>query len=80
VRSIRPANREESEKIITRVIDERVADGQLGECDLTLRDLEMARAVFISTLKGIYHPRIKYPASEGAARQSTPGMEKHVDA
>lgn len=63
VRSMRPTNADEVAEIVNRVFAERLADGQLSECDLTLRDLETARAVFISALKGVFHPRIQYPKS-----------------
>ncbi|MEE9615853.1 MAG: HDIG domain-containing metalloprotein [Anaerolineae bacterium] len=61
VRAIHPANAEEVAEIVGRVVAERVADGQLGECDLTLHDLATAREAFISALKGVFHPRIQYP-------------------
>jgi putative nucleotidyltransferase with HDIG domain len=64
VRAVRPSSAEEVAEIVNRVISERVAGGQLSECDLTLHDLEVARAVFIGALKGIFHPRIRYPKSE----------------
>jgi len=63
VRAMRPTSAEEVAEIVNRVISERVADGQLSECDLTLRDLEIIRETFISALKGVFHPRIKYPQS-----------------
>jgi membrane-associated HD superfamily phosphohydrolase len=40
-----------------------VDDGQLSECGLTLRDVEVIRETFSSALKGTFHPRIKYPPS-----------------
>ncbi len=61
VRAIHPASAEEVAEIVGRVVAERVADGQLGECDLTLHDLATAREAFISALKGVFHPRIQYP-------------------
>jgi hypothetical protein len=33
----------------------------LDESDLTLRDLKEIRAAFLSVLKGVFHPRVKYP-------------------
>jgi len=66
VRSARPGTAEEVAEIVGRIISERADDGQLSECDLTMRDLEIVRAVFISALKGVYHPRIKYPQLERA--------------
>jgi putative nucleotidyltransferase with HDIG domain len=67
VRAARPASAEGVAEVINRVIDQRVADGQLSECDLTLRDLEIIRETFTSALKGVFHPRIQYPQSRKAA-------------
>jgi len=67
VRAIRPTSAEEVAEIVSRVFSDRVSDGQLGECDLTLHDLEVAREAFVSALKGVFHPRIQYPRSEGGA-------------
>ncbi|MFN2270298.1 MAG: HD family phosphohydrolase [Anaerolineae bacterium] len=65
VRAIRPTSAEEVEEIVSRVFSDRISDAQLSECDLTLRDVEIAREAFISALKGVFHPRIQYPRSEG---------------
>jgi putative nucleotidyltransferase with HDIG domain len=40
---------------------ERIADGQLDECDLTLHDLVIIRSVFARLLIGTFHSRIVYP-------------------
>jgi len=64
VRSARPASAEEVAEIVAKIVSARVDDGQLSECDLTLRDIEIIRQVFISALKGVYHPRIQYPQME----------------
>ncbi len=47
--------------MVSRIIEERTADGQFDECDLTLRDLERIREAFIEQLLGMYHTRIAYP-------------------
>lgn len=67
VRAVHPTNAEETAGIVNRIIAGRVDDGQLDECDLTLQDLAITRAAFISALKGIFHPRIKYPEPAKAA-------------
>ena len=64
VRSARPATADEVAEIVGRIVSGRADDGQLSECDLTLRDLEVTREVFTSSLKGVYHPRVKYPQPE----------------
>jgi cyclic-di-AMP phosphodiesterase PgpH len=58
--------RSESERLqefVQSIISARVADGQLSECDLTLRDIDAIRMSFVQILEGIYHPRVEYPVS-----------------
>lgn len=47
--------------VVHKVINNKFIDGQLDDCDLTLKDLEKIANVFIHMLTGIYHGRIKYP-------------------
>ncbi|MEM7533588.1 MAG: HDIG domain-containing metalloprotein [Chloroflexota bacterium] len=61
VRAIRPTTREDLEKLIDKLVDERVDDGELNECDLTLRELEIIKDVFQQVLQGVHHPRVNYP-------------------
>lgn len=49
------------EGLVARMVGERLADGQLYESALTLRDLSAVKRSFIETLTGVYHPRIAYP-------------------
>ena len=49
--------------LVDMVIGERLAEGELDECDLTLRDLRSVAESFKRTLRAIYHPRIEYPAA-----------------
>jgi putative nucleotidyltransferase with HDIG domain len=48
-------------RLVGGIIEERLRDGQLDECDLSLRDLRTVQNAFVSILRGIYHPRIVYP-------------------
>lgn len=57
-------------EIVDRVIRERLADGQLDEADLTLRQLSEIRRVFLTMLEGVYHPRIEYPELAQQPRSS----------
>lgn len=54
------------EKVVSRVVDEKVNDGQLSECSLTLGQLTRARRAFLEALVGHYHQRIQYPNFPGA--------------
>lgn len=54
---------EAMDAVIRRVIADRLADNQLDESQLTLRDLDQIRRSFLDTLRGVYHPRVEYPAA-----------------
>jgi hypothetical protein len=47
--------------LVTRIIQERVQDGQLDECGLTLSELARVREAFIPVLTAIFHVRTPYP-------------------
>lgn len=72
VRSVRPNTREELEKFINKLIDGRVADGVLNQCDLTFKDLQTIREVFIQVLQGVHHPRVTYPEPVQPAAEVRP--------
>lgn len=61
VRSCRCTSLEEMDEVIRRVFAERLADHQLDDSDLTLREMEVVRQSFLDTLRGMYHPRVQYP-------------------
>jgi len=61
VRAAHPATVEELEQLMRRMISQRLLEGQLDESDLTLRDLDRIRQAFVDVLRGVHHPRIRYP-------------------
>jgi hypothetical protein len=47
---------------VRQVIEFRVGEGELDDCNLTLRDLDIIEATFTRTLTlGVFHNRIDYP-------------------
>lgn len=61
VRAVRPTSREELAALVNRLIDERVISGELDASDLTFKELQMIKNVFLQVLQGVHHPRIVYP-------------------
>jgi membrane-associated HD superfamily phosphohydrolase len=53
------------EKVVNRVIDEKLNDGQLSESPLTLAEMSLIRSAFLDSLVGHYHQRIAYPNFPG---------------
>lgn len=64
VRSLSSRDEATIRAMVSQIIGERLADGQLNECDLTIRDLESIREAFVGQLLGMYHQRIAYPQSK----------------
>lgn len=52
--------------LVTRILDERVQQGQLDECGLTLQELARVREAFIPVLTAIFHVRAPYPEAPKA--------------
>lgn len=48
---------------VQKIINNIFADGQLDECELTLKDLHEIAKSFIKILSGIFHHRVEYPQS-----------------
>jgi cyclic-di-AMP phosphodiesterase PgpH len=61
VRALKEFTPASIEDLVHKVINNKFIDGQLDECDLTLKDLEKISAVFVKLLCGIYHSRESYP-------------------
>ncbi len=87
VRSVRPPTREMLEKLVHKLIDERIAGGELNESNLTFKELQTVREVFLQVLQGVHHPRIAYPeavktnlASEAAVPLRTTTVESTLPA
>jgi putative nucleotidyltransferase with HDIG domain len=73
VRSLSSRDEATIRAMVTRIIDERLKDGQFDECDLTLRDIEKIREAFVSQLLGMYHQRIAYPQNKVVELESRRG-------
>src|SRR5205085_9888862 len=70
VRSSHDRSPERIDALVQAVVAERLAEGQLDECDLTLRDLQTVAQSFKATLRGVYHARIDYPAPAAGERST----------
>jgi cyclic-di-AMP phosphodiesterase PgpH len=60
-RSDSPETDKQIEDLVQWVVEDRLEKGQLDRTDLTLRDVDNLRRSFVSSLKSMYHSRIRYP-------------------
>lgn len=49
------------EALVQQVVENILVDGQLDDCELTLKDLHAIQKSFTTILLGIFHHRIEYP-------------------
>lgn len=47
--------------LIRKIIKDKLDDGQLDHCDLTLKDLDMVAKAFVRVFGGYFHEREEYP-------------------
>jgi putative nucleotidyltransferase with HDIG domain len=68
---------------VQSIFEDRIHQGQLDECPLTLGDLDLVRAAFCSVLNGLYHPRIEYqepiePRAEAEVQPLSPHRQVRI--
>ncbi|SHF48463.1 metal dependent phosphohydrolase [Desulforamulus putei DSM 12395] len=73
VRSLQNPTPGRVEGLVRKIIKDRLMDGQLDECNLTLKDLDAIANSFLRVLSGIFHNRIEYPdMKQEMERRKTP--------
>ena len=60
-RSLRSPSPAEIDGAVTRIVNRAYLDGQLNECDMTLRDLHAVGRAFTRVLAAAAHSRVEYP-------------------
>lgn len=74
-RSMKEPNYNKLENRIHQVVDNHIHDGQLSNCPLTFRQIQIIKDSFLSILKGVYHSRIEYPEDEKQKKGKVPSNE-----
>ena len=60
-RSLKNPDAQNINDLVERIIDYKLEQNQLDNCDLTLKDLETIKLIFKTMLMSIYHVRVDYP-------------------
>jgi cyclic-di-AMP phosphodiesterase PgpH len=61
-RSLRTSSPRLLRELVKKIIRDKFMDGQLDQCDLTLRDLDGVVEGFMPVLQGMFHSRVAYPS------------------
>lgn len=76
VRSLEEKTADTIRAMVDKIVNERVEDGQLDECDITLRDVQLIKDAFCELLLGVYHERIPYPEDRIARIDQRPAASR----
>lgn len=68
-RTLRKPSASSIEQMVERIVNDKLEDGQLDECDLTFHDLNKIKKAFTKILISAYHPRIDYPKTGEGKRK-----------
>ena len=52
------------EKLVDILVKDKLDDGQLDDCRLDLKEIDIIKKVFVQMLGGMYHQRVAYPKKE----------------
>ncbi len=63
-RSLKNPTRDNLRRVITDIFNNYLQDGQLDDCNISLRELRSIASSFLGVIYAIYHPRIDYPGFE----------------
>jgi membrane-associated HD superfamily phosphohydrolase len=65
---------------VLKVLETRLSEGDLDDCDLTLSDLARIRDAFVPILAAFFHARTAYQAPEDDARNRPPSRDRESTA
>jgi putative nucleotidyltransferase with HDIG domain len=65
LRAIDSPDAKKAEMTLSDIIWSRIQNGQFGECDITLKELNTIQNTISGSFGGVYHKRLKYPDSKG---------------
>lgn len=74
-RALDDPNPRNIEETVKKIVNNKFIDGQLDECNLTLREIDKICSTFTRVLSSMYHGRVKYPEKKNG-NQNKKSSEK----
>ena len=74
-RAMKDPNYKKLESLIDRMVEDHISDGQLNNCPLTFRQIEIIKKSFLNILVGVYHSRIDYPEDNKEKKKQRDGEQ-----
>lgn len=74
-RALSHATPESVGKLVHSLMIKRLLDGQLSECELTMRELDIVEKTLARTLQSIHHSRVVYPDIKSLSGADAPAVQ-----
>ena len=71
-RSLKDYSKESISDLVDKILSQRISDSQLAQADITIKEINIVKAVFKKHLQAIYHARIAYPDKKKDHRREVP--------
>ncbi|MBN1250005.1 MAG: HDIG domain-containing protein [Anaerolineae bacterium] len=81
-RARRPSTPEELDEVVEFIFKQRMDDGQMDECPITMAELDVVKQAYVDLLRGAFHPRAEYPSGQlrkQSASAPTPAASEDDD-
>jgi putative nucleotidyltransferase with HDIG domain len=75
-RSIESPTKPHLSRMITEIFNNYLQDGQLDDCNISIRDLRIIADSFLQTLHTVYHPRVEYPGFDFEGKKKKKNQAK----
>lgn len=79
VRAMDHPTNEKIQAFVHNVIQDRISDGQLDDCGLTMKEIRIIEKSLVNGLCSTFHSRIKYPKMKSEAEEMKVEQEKRDD-
>ncbi|MGX7245189.1 HD family phosphohydrolase [Enterococcus quebecensis] len=79
VRAMDHPTNDKIQAFVHNVIQDRISDGQLDDCGLTMKEIRIVEKSLVSGLCSTFHSRIKYPKMKSEAEKMKDEQEKRDD-
>lgn len=79
-KSLKTHDKESIDKLVDNIIDGKIKQNQLQNCDLTFGDITKIRRLLKDKMLSIYHARVAYPVANQAAKKAAVESTQQIEA
>lgn len=68
-RAMKDPNYNKLENLINKMVDDHINTGQMSNCPLTFKQIQIIKETFLNIQVGVYHSRVEYPDEKKKEKQ-----------